>query len=793
MKRTLFVALIIGFVCGLVQAAPVSENAARVIAAQFMAKKHLGNISTATPRMLRGKATNQPALYVFNTEKAGCGWVVVSGDNRTQQVLGYSDSGTYDENNIPENMQWWLSQYVEEIASLDDSDDSDMPVLGSLDSDEYSAMPKVAPIAPLIQTKWNQGTPYYLQCPKLNSEFCVTGCVATSMAQVMYYYQWPNGTSREIPSYYWDRGNTTLASLPAAGFNWNAMKKIYSSSDTDPNVTANAAVARLMRYCGQSLEMNYGTISDGSGAENYCEVFSQYFKFSTKARKLYRFDYSYSQWGNFIVTELRANRPVMYGGHKHTSGHSFICDGYDGTGYFHFNWGWSGDYDGYFLLTSLNPKGGGIGSAVGNNGYQLRQSIIIGLEPNTVSTTERNSVTECYRLTTSSSSYTRSSSSDPFVINVTAIFSNLSPVSRTYDLGWGVYEADGHTLRQYYNTLDNNHTLGRYDETTMTKSLYFGQNYPDGIYFLRPISKESANSTWMPCHYSGTDYIYAYINGNNLMLSARHYGGVNGVTASIKSYGTVKKRNRPLEVTVSAINYGLTDNIPFYLFENNNLVGANSLNLARNHSSTVVISYTPTSAGTKTLKLTADDLGENIYCTGSVSVASPSAANISMTYYVTGANSSNNYTTYSGSLPYVITIKNNGTSVYNDYVVGKLYKKVNDGYFYVTEKSLPFNISSGSQDIGHFTFENLPPGDYYAKFYYYNYDNLEQALYTYTYHVKARGDVNGDGVVNSADITALYDYLLTSNSSSIVNGDVNGDGSITSADVTAVYDILLGT
>ena len=298
MKRTLFVALIIGFVCGLVQAAPVSENAARVIAAQFMAKKHLGNISTATPRMLRGKATNQPALYVFNTEKAGCGWVVVSGDNRTQQVLGYSDSGTYDENNIPENMQWWLSQYVEEIASLDDSDNSGLPVLGSLDSDEYSAMPKVAPIAPLIQTKWNQGTPYYLQCPKLNSEFCVTGCVATSMAQVMYYYQWPNGTSREIPSYYWDRGNTTLASLPAAGFNWNAMKKIYSSSDTDPNVTANAAVARLMRYCGQSLEMNYGTISDGSGAENYCEVFSQYFKFSTKARKLYRFDYSYSQWGN---------------------------------------------------------------------------------------------------------------------------------------------------------------------------------------------------------------------------------------------------------------------------------------------------------------------------------------------------------------------------------------------------------------------------------------------------------------------------------------------------------------
>lgn len=794
MKRTLFVALIMGLVSGLVQAAPVSESAARVIAAQFMAKKKLGTISTATPRMLRGKASAQPALYVFNSEKAGCGWVVVSGDDRTQQVLGYSDTGTYDENNVPENMQWWLSQYVEEIASLDDSDSSDLPVLGSLESDEYSAMPKAAPIAPLIQTKWNQDSPYNLECPKLNSEFCVTGCVATSMAQVMYYHQWPNSTSRVIPSYYWDRGNTTLNSLATRTFNWSNMKKTYSSSDTDPTVAANAAVAWLMRYCGQSVEMNYGLSTEsGSGAVSSCEVFSEYFKYSTKARKLFRFDYSYSQWVNLIVAELRANRPVMCGGQKYNGGHSFICDGYDGAGYFHFNWGWSGNHDGYFSLTSLNPNGGGIGSVTGNNGYLQRNNILIGLEPNTVSTTERNSVTECSGLTTSSSSYTRSSSSEPFVINITAIFSNHSPVSRTYDLGWGVYNADGHTLYQYYTTLDNNHTLGRYAETTMTKSLNFGKNYPDGVYYLRPISKESANSTWMPCHYSGAEYIYAYINGKNLTLTARHYGETNGVTAFIKSYSSVKKPNRPLEVTVTATNNGLADNIPFYLFENNKLVGANSLNVATNHSSTVAISYTPTSSGTKTLKVTADKAGNNVYCTGSVTIASPTAASMSMTYYVSGANSSNNYTTYSGSLPYVLTIKNNGSSVYNDFVVGKLYKKSNDADSFVAEMNLPFNISSGSQNIGYFTFENLKPGDYYARFYYYNYDDLAQALYTYTYHVKAGGDVNGDGTVTAADVTALYDYLLNNDSSHIVNGDQNGDGNITAADITAVYDVLLGS
>ena len=122
----------------------------------------------------------------------------------------------------------------------------------------------------------------------------------------------------------------------------------------------------------------------------------------------------------------------------------------------------------------------------------------------------------------------------------------------------------------------------------------------------------------------------------------------------------------------------------------------------------------------------------------------------------------------------------------------KLYKKSTDGDYLVAEKNLPFNISAGSQDTGHFTFENLKPGDYYAKFYYYNYDDLAQALNTYTYHVGVNGDVNGDGTVTAGDVTALYDYLLNNDSSHIVNGDQTGDGIITAADVTAVYNVLLG-
>ena len=788
MKKTLFLVLILGLVRGTVQAAPVSESSARAVAAQFMVHKKLGVIATDSPKMLRGKASAQPALYVFNAQK-NLGWVIVSGDDRTRQVLGYSAQGNYDPNDVPENMQAWLDQYVEEIACLDEDGNDDLPILGMLESSEYDVSPKATAVAPFIQTKWNQGTPYYLKCPQINSTYCVTGCTATAMAQVMYYYQWPYSTSQNIPAY--TIQNTTYDALPRVAFSWSEMKKTYTSSDTDPSILANAAVAWLMRYCGQAVEMEYGTNS--SGAHCYSEVFGEYFKYSTKARKVRRCDYSYAQWENFIVTEVSALRPVIFVGMKHTGGHTFICDGCDGSGYYHFNWGWSGNNDGYFLLTALNPKGGGIGSVPGNNGYAMQQYLIIGLEPNSVSTSELNSLVECSNAAVGQRNYTRSSSSDPFVIDVSSVFYNHSPVSRTYDLGWGVYKADGHTLYKLYTSVSNQ-SLGRHENYTMVRRLNFGKDYANGLYYLRPICRQSGNSTWRPCHYSGADYIYAYISGNDATLYAINKNNTNGVTASIISYGAVRKVNRPLEVTVRAGNKDLSDYTQFYLFEDDELVGANSLTLDKGNASTVKISYIPKTAGTKTLKITADRDGANIYCTGSVDVAASSAANLSMSYYVSGADASNNRTVIGTSLPFTVTIKNDGTTVYNDFIVAKFYKRINGYIYFVTTKEKGLNLAAGSTVREIFTFDNLEPGDYYAQFFYYNYDKLVQGVYTVDYHVvnAIHGDVNGDGSVNAADVTALYNYILNGDETYLSTSDVNNDNAVNAGDVTAVYNIILG-
>ena len=785
MGKKLFILFGIVLLAAGMRAAQVSENAARSIAAQFMSLHGMGApaavLPTKAPRRNLSTATTtaDAAYYVFNASR-GVGFVVVSGDDRTEAVLGYSDSGTFDPDDIPDGLQCFLEQYTEEIALLDAG-------LATAGAPQYA--PSTA-VEPLLTSQWGQSAPFYFQCPQLNSKYCVTGCTATSMAQIMHYHRWPTSTSRAIPAYTTKTNNISRPQLATTTFNWNAMQDYYSNGETSTTATANAAVARLMSYCGQAVEMDYGIKE--SSAVGYSEVYVDYFRYSTKARKVWRYDYNSSQWTNFIQTELAAKRPMIYFGRTYNGGHYFTLDGYDGNGYYHFNWGWYGNHNGYFLLTALNSDNYGTSSQPSDNGYMLNHMMIIGLEPNTVSTTERNSVSECYNLSAENTSYTRSSSDDPFVITITANHWNDCPVSRTFDLGWGVYRADGHTMIQYYSKLDNNHAFDGDGFTKLTKTLNFGKGLANGTYYLRPISRESGDATWKPCHLSGSNRIQAQINGNNLTLSVSKPGTTDGVTAYIQSYGTIKKVDRPLEVTLTATNRTVRDYIPFFLFANDKCLGGTGLYLANGSSSNLQIRYVPTASGTNTLKITSDADGNNVYCTGSVYVDASTAGDLKVTYTVPKADSNRRITGTTFQVKTEIT--NNSSSAYNDYVIGELYREnVNDGLYYKAgEIYRPVNISGGSLTIQYFTFTGLEPAKYMLIVRHYNYSSLVQVLKTNSYTVGAlTGDINNDGAVNTGDVSALYKALLAGSTDS--RYDLNGDGAVNTGDVSALYKLILSS
>lgn len=317
------------------------------------------------------------AFYVFNSEAENGGYVIVAADDVAAPMLGYADEGTFDADNIPANMAWWLDQYTQEIKWAIDK---------GLTTPQAAAPRAARPsIAPLVSARWNQGDPYNLDCPQIGGTRCVTGCVATAMAQIMYYHKWPQGAGKGSVSYEWN-GTTLTKNFSSVTFDWNNMTDTYNSNSTTAQKNA---VAKLMSACGYSTKMNYGTGESGAQSQLIAWALTEYFDYDKGIQTLSRYAYTKSGWDTVIYNELAAKRPVQYTGRTLAGeGHAFVCDGYN-DGYFHINWGWGGASDGYFLTSALDPNDQGIGGAQSGMAFVTDQSIIIGIQKNKGTTTRQ--------------------------------------------------------------------------------------------------------------------------------------------------------------------------------------------------------------------------------------------------------------------------------------------------------------------------------------------------------------------------------------------------------------------
>lgn len=334
--------------------------------------KLMGMMSTMSaqtePELVHTVTTDDvPTVYVYQRQRGGF-YIVAANDAVPSGLLAFADKGEFDTDEIPQNVAMWLSHYGQQVAYAATQEYQETV---SDSTTEHDCGEKRHCIQPLVFTRWGQTAPYNLMCPEINGKRTVTGCVATAMAQVMASNRWPDTGIGSVS--YKTSGVQLTQDFSEINFDWEAIcdgKLKYPQSDAAKN-----AVAQLIQACGYSVKMSYGPSASGATLLAASRALVNNFNYDKGLAILGRDYFDDVTWDEIIYNEIKEGRAVIYSGVSNVSGgHAFVCDGYDCSGYFHFNWGWDGAYDGYFALTALDPYHN-------NNGFDYNENVIIGIRP----------------------------------------------------------------------------------------------------------------------------------------------------------------------------------------------------------------------------------------------------------------------------------------------------------------------------------------------------------------------------------------------------------------------------
>ncbi len=317
--------------------------------------------------------SGEPAVYIFN-QPDNAGYLLLSADDCSYPLLGYADSGNFSDSGMSPQMKWWLSEYSSQIEYM-----RSLPI--QFRSPSVRVAEGREAIAPMITTHWDQAEPYWNMTPVMSGEHTYTGCAATALAQIMNYWEYPTVGKGTLSYTCETLGKRLMLNLETTPFDWSDMLDTYVEGQYTPE-QANA-VAYLMKACGYSIKMEYSTTASSALALQIAGALKKNFDYDPNVLYAIRSIYSATEWDEMIYDNLKNVGPILYSGSsKIGGGHAFVCDGYDGNGYFHFNWGWSGVSDGYFLLDALSPEALGIGGGSGG-GYSFYQDAVLGIQPPT--------------------------------------------------------------------------------------------------------------------------------------------------------------------------------------------------------------------------------------------------------------------------------------------------------------------------------------------------------------------------------------------------------------------------
>ena len=382
MKKRIFTMLVLAMTCVTLQARPVDQETAKRLGQSFVKanfeftrqSNQLNLVQTAYSE--RGEA----CYYIFNVGDTG--FVILAADDNYRPVIGYSDRGTFN----PEDMAPALAEYLEVVRQgvMSASVASSASVAVAAD---WAMLEKNGRLVSrhggredefIVQTTWNQNYPYNYFCPEGEGGpggHCYAGCVATAAAQLMKFWNHPiqgQGSYTYIPEDHPEYGPLT-ANFGETTYDWDNMPNAISNNSPIEQIEA---VAQLIYHVGVSVDMNYRPTSSGAVTGKLCQTMPAYFFYTDQMDNLYRENYTHEGYMQLVINSIDMNWPMVQRG----GGHAYVLDGYNDNDMVHFNWGWSGSSDGWFNIDE--------------HGYADGESIIYNYVPAEIYSATANAPTD---------------------------------------------------------------------------------------------------------------------------------------------------------------------------------------------------------------------------------------------------------------------------------------------------------------------------------------------------------------------------------------------------------------
>ena len=769
-----------------VNLAQASATARRFLTANAKVKGFQG-VSAGDLKLIHteknSSSATQAAYYIFNSNR---GFIIVSGDDRAHQILAHGDR-PLDMKRMPDNMKFWLGTYKKQIEFLQAH-----PGM-VVDQPKLNKSLRTPDVAPLLTAEWDQDAPYYNHCPMYNGSYCLTGCPATSLSMVFYYWKYPTDPTPEVEGYTNESYGFQIPALPSITFDWDNMLDKYTGGYTPAQADA---VAWLMRYVGQEEHMDYTPSGSGAmGADILRAV--KFFGYDEEMARLefktrtddYGNDtavyYTDDEWAALLQNELAEGRPVVYCGYDYSywgwSGHAFNVDGYtasDNT--YHVNWGWSGDGNGDFVLNAFSSSG---------YTFDIEQQMIMGIQPPAQgpsikinpSKLEMNAypgktatatVKVKGQLLNSAIDLTLNDESGAFSIDATSVDVSEQEAGKVITVTYAPTAVGTHTATITLSNPDAEDKVITINGTAVLETY---------IPYMLPADSAFINLTQFRANWTDetpADNVESYtlevatrpavelldsIDGSiytgsyeSMTLSAPWSG--NGVMAG---HNAVYFNNYNDDGYISyTVPEGYTDAVfTMQITTVSGTYGSGNITVGSNQTPSVGHEFNPEE--THSWLVTASE-GEKITITSTDDYFSPDMAMIKV--YVGDVNELNSlravvedgdasYRLITGITDKFYTVKDLTES-------GTFYYKVRTVYADGTQSRW-----SNSQKVT--LFENG--------------------------HVYVPGDVDHDGKVSIVDVTELINYLLKGDDSAIctICADVDGNGKVNIDDVTALIDLLL--